>query len=71
MSVSSFFKMSKILLDSVLHFWRGKIVYRVKTQLSRRVETCNAASLESILEHRKNSKNYTFISFKNLGSIII
>ena len=32
--VSSFFRMQKILMDLILHFWRGDIIYRLKTQLS-------------------------------------
>ena len=69
MSVSSFFRMSKILLDSVLYFWRGDNVYRVKTQLWLRLQSLPRAA--SILEHRKNSKNYTFVSYKNVLQIII
>ena len=69
MSVSSFFRMSKILLDSVLYFWRGDNVYRVKTQLWLRLESLPRAA--SILEHRKNSKNYIFVSFKSVLQIII
>ena len=69
MSVSSFFRMSKILLDSVLYFWRGDNVYRVKTQLWLRLESLPRAA--SILEHRKNSKNYILVSFKSVLQIII
>ena len=34
--VSRFFRMQKILMDLILHFWRGDIIYRLKAQFHRK-----------------------------------